>query len=444
MKFLEFAKGNSLKARLVRGAVGSAGVQAIGRVASLALGVVLARFLAPRGYGCYAYAFAIMSILLVFAEAGVPMLLLREVAAAESRGDWGLIRGVLRRGLQFVAVVSICIAIAGLCVVFSLSDRSQTTRFYTTALMLLVLPFAAIAKTTGYGLRGLDRVVASQALEVLLRPFLVVVTVLVVFLICPELRLPYVVMAVQLASVMLLVLITLVMLKQAIPSEACNVSRKYRSKYWLESAVPFVLLGGAQVINNQTDIIMLGWFTAPEVVGPYRVAVQGAALISQSLLAVNAVLAPQFARLHEQRDSSQLQALVTTSARFSMFAALPLSVAFMFFGNVVVSLVFGGEYESAHLPLAILAFAQLTNVSFGSVALLLNMSGHQAITARILWKTVAINVVLNVVLIPKYEAVGAAMASAFSLIFWNILLFWQAKKELGVVSSVFCRVKRNE
>ncbi|MBD3756183.1 MAG: oligosaccharide flippase family protein, partial [Gammaproteobacteria bacterium] len=116
-------RGNGLRARLVRSALGSAGVQAANRAIALVLGVVLARSLGPDGYGVYAFAFALMSLLMVAAEAGVPTLLMREVAAAEGSGDWGLLRGALQRGVQFVGLVSLTIAVSGLVVLVLFADR---------------------------------------------------------------------------------------------------------------------------------------------------------------------------------------------------------------------------------------------------------------------------------------------------------------------------------
>ena len=57
--------------------------------------------LGAPGCGIHAYAFAIMSLLMVLAEAGGPTLLMRELAASQGQGEWGL-RGALRRAGQLV------------------------------------------------------------------------------------------------------------------------------------------------------------------------------------------------------------------------------------------------------------------------------------------------------------------------------------------------------
>ena len=116
--FNGFFTSKSLKAQLIRGGLGTAGVQPSNRLLMLALGIVLALNLGPDGYGVYAYAFAIMSLLMVTAEAGVPTLLMREVAASLGRAEWGLLRGALHRGTQFVALAATTVSLIGLLVLW--------------------------------------------------------------------------------------------------------------------------------------------------------------------------------------------------------------------------------------------------------------------------------------------------------------------------------------
>jgi O-antigen/teichoic acid export membrane protein len=287
--------------------MGGAGIQVVNRLLALALGIILARTLGADGYGVYAYAFAIMSLLMVAAEAGVPTLLMREVAAAQGREEWGVLRGALQRAGQLVALTSMFVSLAGLLVLWWFAEKLELTTLYTTGLMLLVLPVAALSKTLEHAMRGLHRVVIGMSVEMLLRPLLVLVFVAALFLIWPNLREPQYAMASQLTAATLVLLVGMIVLRRFTPLASKQTQAEYRSKVWLKSALPFTLIGGAGIINNQTDIIMLGWFRPSDEVGIYRVATQGAILVAFSLQVGSAVVAPHFARLYSKGDKERLQ-----------------------------------------------------------------------------------------------------------------------------------------
>lgn len=427
---------------MIRAGLGSAGVQAANRLLALALAIVLARALGAEGYGVYAHAFAILMVLVLLAEAGVPKLLLREVAASEGRQDWGLLRGAVRRAGQFVGLVAFGVSAVGLLVLWSWSDGLARPTLYTSSVMLLMVPLLAWNKSVTHALRGLRYVVLGEAVERLARPAVALVLVAALFLLWPALRQPHVAMAAQGLAAALVLLLGYLLLRHRLQAAAGAAEPAYRSGAWLRSALPFTLIGGAGIVNNQADIIMLGWFAESEQVGVYRVAVQGATLVTFAIQSANAALAPQFARLHAEGAAARLQALVTASARVILLATLPVAAAFVLAGGAIAGWVFGPEFAAAHVPLAILAAGQLVNAGFGSVGLLLNMTGHETASARGLWQTAALNIVLNAGLIPLYGMVGAAIATGLSVVLWNVLLYRQVRRRLGISPTALGVVSR--
>ena len=82
---------------------------------------------------------------------------------------------------------------------------------------------------------------------------------------------------------------------------------------------------------------------------------------------------------------------------------------------------FGPGYIEARWALIILLIGQAVNALCGSVGVYMNMTGKQVVFQRILVTAFTINVVLNLVLIPKYDLLGAAIATTISTVFWNIV-----------------------
>lgn len=437
------SRGDGLRARLIRGGLGSAGIQALNRILALALGIVLARGLGAEGYGTYAYAFAIMSLLMVAAEAGVPTLLLREVAVAHGQQRWGLLRGALIRSGQLVLLASVSVSVVGLLMLWAMADRLSVAQLYTTLLVLLVLPLEALTKTIASAMQGLHRVVVGQALGTLLRPLLVLVGVGSLFLLVPAMRQPQYAMAVQFAAAGAVLLVGGWMLSRYLPAASRTEPVEYQSRQWLKSVVPFTLIGGAGVINNQADIIMLGWFGSAAEVGNYRVAVQGATLVAFGLQAASAVIAPHFARLYAQGDMEKLQRLVTASARVVLLAALPLAFALVFAGDTIVTWVFGAEFSASHLPLAILTLGQLIVATFGLTGPLVSMAGFESVVSKAMWLSALANIALNLSLIPIFGVAGAAASTVFTASLWYGFLFVFAKKEMNIIVFPINRLAGN-
>jgi len=228
--------------------------------------------------------------------------------------------------------------------------------------------------------------------------------------------------------------------RQAPSRNALGAVPRYQTRAWLASTLPLAFTAGMQVINRQTDILMLGAFAPPQTVGIYRVAVQGATLVAFGLQAVNMVVAPHFARLYQQGDLKGLQRLVTQSARGIVMLTLPVAAVFIAFGEPILHLVFGHEYTPAATPLAILAIGQFASAFFGSVAFLLNMTGHENDTARGVTLAAMTNIVLKLFLIPTLGAVGAAMATATSLALWNLLLLSAVRRRIGIQTLALSRL----
>ena len=115
-----------------------------------------------------------------------------------------------------------------------------------------------------------------------------------------------------------------------------------------------------------------------------------------------------------------------------LLIAVPLVLLQVFAGGLLIRVIFGVEYQPAHVPLSILALGQLVNACFGLVGMLLTMTSHEQATARGLALAAGLNIVLNLLLIPSFGIGGAAAATALSLAAWNLLLWNSARRLLGI------------
>ncbi|MFT2098080.1 flippase [Marinomonas sp. 2405UD66-6] len=432
--------------QLLTGSIGSLLVNVVRAGLSFVLAVVLARFMGPSEYGSYSFAFAILMLVAIPAQVGVPQLIVRETAKAQASQDWALMRGLWRWGNLAVmgfSALGFLFAIVITVLLMQLEDNVGRLAIIVTGVALI--PLMALTVVQGACLRGLRRVVIGQLPDAFLRPIILLGMVCGYFF-TSELNVSYsaeLVMGMHVIAVACSLIIVSLILSKLKPKELGFVTKlHYESAVWRKAIIPLAMITGLHLINNYADLIILGVFSLDEEVGIYRAVSQIALLVVFGLQAINQVLHPYFARMYKLNEMQKLQRLVTLSARGILILSLPPALILMFFGGPFMEWVFGYQYESGSLALSILVIGQLINAAFGSVSALLNMTGHEHDTVRGLGISILVNVLLNFLLIPQWGMEGAAIATSTSLVIWNFILHKAVQKRLSIESSALGYSKR--
>ncbi|MEJ2115121.1 MAG: polysaccharide biosynthesis C-terminal domain-containing protein, partial [Gammaproteobacteria bacterium] len=174
--------------------------------------------------------------------------------------------------------------------------------------------------------------------------------------------------------------------------------------------------------------------------GIYGAASKIAGIVTIGLLFANSVLAPYISELFHNNKVHYLQYLVTYSTRIASIIAVLILLSFYFYGEIILKL-FGEEFTVGHNAMVILSIGMILNVIAGSVGLLMSMTGHQKQAVSFFITGCIINIVLNLLFIPRYGIEGAAIATAISIAFWNISLAIYIKYKLSINSTIFNTLK---
>ena len=178
------------------------------------------------------------------------------------------------------------------------------------------------------------------------------------------------------------------------------------------SAITYLLM-------QSVDIILLTKYSSFERVAYYSVAIKLTTILSLVLASVNTVYAPTFAEWYSLKDFKSLKSGIRKSTQLIFILTFPAILIVFLFSEFILSL-FGPEYTTARDALIVLLIGQAVNALCGSVGVYMNMTGKQVVFQRILITAFAINITLNLLLIPKYDILGAAIATSISTIFWNL------------------------
>lgn len=159
---------------------------------------------------------------------------------------------------------------------------------------------------------------------------------------------------------------------------------------------------------------------------------QGILLLALGLQAVNTVTAPKVASLYRQKKLDETQALLKQSVRLAVLSSVPPALILILFSEELIGFLFGEAYLPAAKLLTILCIGQIVNVSLGSVGLVLNMTGNEKRSLRAQLITLCLTVSLLFILIPLYQAIGAALAVSIGLICWNVIMAFDVYRLTGL------------
>lgn len=399
--------------------IGTASVNLFARGLAVITGVIYARFLGAEEYGLYSYVMSILVLLTLPVIAGLPFLIVREVANFQLEEKWQYLLGIISWSRWYVLIISfITIAISILAIYYDLFKPSVASLLI---IALVMIPFRGLLTQQGAILNGFRKPVLAQIPSQVLAPLITLG--LLYFLVFNKSELTgEVLIKISIVASLLAFFLSAWYLNKIIKQESKIEKPKYLIKQWHVSLTPFTLMVIVGTLNTELASVFLGWLDTTESVAFFKVAMQGVMLIALGLNSINSIIMPQVARFYKQGDLKLTQQLLTKSVRLSCLVSLPIILVLIYFGQFAIDVLFGEEYLPAYPLLVILCLGQAVNVLMGSVGLVLNMTNNEKYSLRALLISLFISVLLLLVLIPIYSAMGAAVAVSAGLIIWNILL----------------------
>ena len=402
--------------------------------------VLLARTLAPDGYGVYSFSFAIVALVQLIHNSGLNNTVIRYGAQYRAKGKRELFMGLWMFG--FAASVAYGLCVAFVLVIATQLDwlpESSAVSAETLLIALISIIFLPLLSFLGASIRVIDPGVKGQFPQFLIKPWILITILILCILFSPQLISANIAISMQGLAAFITFFVALYWFNKY-RSQQLKVSYlAYEVRAWLSAMLPLFLLGSLMLINTHADVLMLGIFGTSHDVGLYKVASSGASIVGLALAAANIYLAPKVAETFSKGQLDSLQRLLTLSARSTFAVAVVSASIFFLFGSELLEVVFGQAYRSAYGMLLILTLGQLINVGFGSVVMVSNMTTDEVGATKIAGLAAFINILLNVLLIPKLGGQGAALATTTTMLIWNSLMFIRIANRTGLNTTVISR-----
>jgi O-antigen/teichoic acid export membrane protein len=207
--------------------------------------------------------------------------------------------------------------------------------------------------------------------------------------------------------------------------------RAYDFRGWLAVSLPILLVESFYLLLSYTDVLVLQQFRPSEEVGVYFAVVKTLALVSFIHYAMSATTAHRFAEYNALGDKARLSAYVAHAINWTFWPSLAATIALLALGKPLLWL-FGPQFVAGYDIMFVAAIGLVVRSAIGPVERLLNMLGHQHICAAAYAAAFGMNVVLCLLLVPRFGGHGAAAATSISLSFETVLLFSIVRSRLGL------------
>jgi O-antigen/teichoic acid export membrane protein len=385
--------------------------------------VLIVRYLTQSEFGAFAYALSIVTLAQAIVTFGLDRAVTRFIPIYEERGERGKALGTLL--LVASTVLSLGLAVLLIAIGFQAVGGAINSPLASSLVVILIVlapiqaldsimigMFAVYAKPRAIFFR-------KYVLEPALR--LIVVLALIGFgQGVRTLAIGYVVAGA--IGVLAYSAILVRLLRQTgFFSRASFASISLPVREVFAFTIPILTSDLVYLAMNTSDAVLLGRFGSLGDVAAFKV-VQPAARLNQLVFTSFSLLfTPVAARLFARRDRAGMDQLYWTTALWIAVLTFPIFVLLTSLGTPLTGLVYGERYQSSGTYLTLLSLGYYANAALGFNGLTLKVVGRVKYIVGINIAAAIGNVALNLLLIPAFGALGAAIGTTTTLLAFNAL-----------------------
>jgi O-antigen/teichoic acid export membrane protein len=397
--------------------------------------VILVRELAKADFGALAFAIALVLFLQTFAVFGMPLTVSRYVPLKREAGDPGAVLGVLATAVTTVLILG-TLCTVGIVVAMALlpSGSAGPEAARLASILAFLIPLEALVVTLTAVFAAYRRTRAIVIRGSLVAPVLkfAVTATLVVFGTSVE----FVAAGYVCASLIGTALYGWMCVRM-LQSEGLLRPAVRRAIRWpVRELLPFASVGLATTMVwaclEMSDAILLGALRGPADVAEMRAVtpfIRGYAIVLASFLVLFAPLASTY---FARGDTLAMRQVYVRTAAWLTTLAFPLFLLTFVFSSALVEGLYGQRYASSSAVLMVLSVGYFAQAATGFNGQLLKIHGFLRYTLIVDGIAVALNVALNLLLIPAWGALGAGIGTAATLLVHNVLKQGALRRLTGV------------
>jgi len=391
-------------------------------------GLIVARWLGPEGFGIYSVLNVTVALALQIGSVGLPSANTYFIAR-----DRSMVGPVWANALVFGLLTGILLALAVLGLAWTRPTVFDGVPLTLLAIALASIPFQILFVLALNVLLALDQLRQLNLFDALL-PALVLLNVLVALVLLNQ-DLSFLISLNTLAGTALSLVVVIYVRRAVLKQKQSQRMRTdpHLLKATITYGVKFYISIMAGVIILRADLLIVNHFRGAAEAGVYGVASQFSFLLLMLPGVIATLLFPRVAASRDTQGEFAVQ--VTRHTTVIMFAICLAAAAFSF----VLPLIYGARFADATTQLLLL-LPGIFLMGIESVLVQHFTGTGLPASIPIFWViTLAVNIGLNLIVVPKLGARGAAIVSTltYSLIFALVLVYFMRATKTGLISLLW-------
>ncbi len=397
--------------------------------------IIMARLMSGHEYGIFVVVWTWVIVLSSVATMGLVTACIRLIPEYMAHEKFELLRGLLLHSRLFACGAATLIALVGASGLYIFGDEIASYYILPFYLAMVCLPlFSLTEMQDGIALSQDWHDLALQPTYIW-RPLMILAGMGVLVLASWQTSAVNV-SIIAIIATWLTAIIQLLLINKKLNKLVVRGPRRFAFKYWMALSLPLFMVEGFFILLASVDVLILNLFETPDRVAVYFAATKTLALVHFVYFAVRAAAGHRFSRLFHTGRQDELAKLMRDTVRWTFWPSAACGGVLLLIGYYLLML-FGHDYTAGYPMLAVLLAGILVRASVGPVSSLLIMSGYQKQIALVYGVSLAVNILLNFVLIPHYGAIGAAAATALAVVVETIALWLMAKQKMGLNTFIW-------
>ena len=418
-------QNNSIRQTVAKNTFWAAFGTTITKILRITLIIFIARVLGADNYGVFTYALSIVGVFTIFSDIGLTSILTRELTKRNQDKNNYLATAFLVKIGFLISTIVLIIIFGPLITKFNSAKPLLVILALTTILESLRNFFFAITRSE-------NQMEKEAALNIAIE---VIISLGIIFIFFRQPSLQILARTYFIGNLIGLI-VTLFFFKPYL-NQIINNIKFNLIKPILQAAWPFALMGVFGVFMSNIDSIIIGLFNNTHTLGLYAVAQRPISFlyILPGFLSVS--IFPIINRFSKNNENTKIATTISKSTLLSLAIALPITLGGIIVANALINIMFGSQYLGSVCTFQILLIT-LIFVFPGSILsdLLLAEDRRRALIWSSFW-TAATNVILDLILIPKFGIIGSAIATVVAQMILTIIYYLIIKKttDLKIVTE---------